>query len=924
MESRSRGPGRRTRLLGRADECALLDGLIADIRRAESRSLVLRGEAGIGKTALLTYLIDSAPDVHVARAVGVESEMELAFAGLHQLCAPMLDRLPRLPEPQRQALEIVFGRSAGAAPDRFLVGLGVLSLLAEQADDRPLLCVVDDAQWLDQASALTLAFVARRLLAERVGIVFAARQPGVELEHLSELEVHGVGNGDARALLSSAVRFKLDERVRDRIIAETHGNPLALLELPRGLTATQLAGGFGLLGAESLSGRIEESFVRRVDALSDDARRLLLLAAAEPTGDPLLLWRAAARLGDASAAAGEAAAHGLLAIGERVTFRHPLARSAVYRSAAAEERRAVHLALAEATDRDLDPDRRAWHLAVAAPGPDEEVASELERSAGRAQARGGLAAAAAFLERAAALTRDPGRRAERALAGAQASLQAGAFDTALRLVATADAGPLDELQRARVDLLRARIAFASSRGGDAPGLLLRAVRRVEPLDAGLARAGYFEALSAALFAGRLAAPGGGAREVADAVRAAPPAASMRSGPDLLLDGWASMFSDGCASATPTLQEALRAYAGGTAAADQLLWLITITAPVVWDDVPWEMHSRRFVELGRSNGALSELPLALNAYSYIHLFHGELETARALIEEAAVVLEATGASLTPWGAIALAVLRGREEDAVAMLDGASADATKRGDGISLTVVAWARAMLYNSLRIHDKAFAAAREAIDCPTSSAAAAWGMVELIEAAARIGERAAAEDAAGRFAEIAHAAGTDWALGVDARSRALLSAAASAEHLYRDALGHLGRSKMRVDLARTHLLYGEWLRREHRRVDARAQLRVAHEHFTSIGMDAFAERARKELLATGERVRKRTVETRDDLTAQERQIAWLARRGLSNPEIGARLFLSPRTVEWHLRKVFTKLGIHSRRELADAMPGSESGLVPA
>jgi len=913
-------------LRGRADECALLDGLLDDIRRGESRSLVLRGEAGIGKTALLKYLVESASDLTVVRAVGVESEMELAFAGVHQLCGPMLDRLPRLPAPQRQALGIVFGQSAGAAPDRFLVGLAALSLLSEAADQRPLLCVVDDAQWLDHASALTLAFVARRLLAEPVGIVFAARESVEELRHLPELEVHGLRNEDARALLSAAVRFPLDAQVRDRIIAETRGNPLALLELPHESTATQLAGGFGLPSGQDLSGRIQQSFAGRLNELTDDARRLTLLAAADPVGDPLLLWRAAERLGIAPPAAEEAEAQGLLAIGERVTFRHPLARSAVYRSAPAQERRAVHGALAAATDREADPDRRAWHLAAAAAGPDEQVALELERSAGRAQARGGLAAAAAFLKRAVALTDDRARRADRALAAAQASLQAGAFDAALELLVTAETGPLDQLQRARVVLLRAEVAFASSRGSAAPALLLRAANGIEPLDARLARAGYLEALSAALFAARLASPGAGVRDVAHAVQAAPSAASPRTAADLLLDGWAALFAEGCPSATPTLREALTQFDDTTAAADQLhvLWLATITAPVIWDDARWDVLSRFHVELARSSGALSELPLALNSRSYIHLFRGELETADALIEEARVATEATGAGLTPWGALALAVLRGREGDAAAMLEAAAADASKRGEGIGLTVIAWARAILNNSLSIPDQAFAAAQEAVDCPTNSAAAAWGLVELVEAAARVGAPEAAFEAARRFAEIAQAAGTDWALGVDARSRALLSTGVTAEQLYHEALSRLGRCQMRVDLARAHLLYGEWLRREHRRVDARAQLRAAQDQFTSMGMDGFAERARKELLATGETVRKRTVETRDDLTAQERHIARLALHGLSNPEIGARLFLSPRTVEWHLHKVFGKLQIRSRHELSNALPSSESELAPA
>jgi DNA-binding CsgD family transcriptional regulator len=914
------------RLLGRADECAVLDGLINDVRLGESRSLVLRGEPGIGKTALLMHLVESASDLTVVRAVGVESEMELAFASLHQLCGPMLDRLESLPAPQRQALEIVFGVSAGAAPDRFLVGLAVLSLFSEVAEERPLLCVVDDAQWLDQASALTLAFVARRLLAEPVGIVFAARERSVALQHLSELEVRGLPDEDAGALLNSAVRFQLDAQVCDRIVAETRGNPLALLELPRGLTATQLAGGFGLLGAQDLTGPIQESFARQLQALSDEARRLLLAAAAEPVGDPLLLWRAAERLGIAPTAAEEAGAQGLLAIGERVRFRHPLARSAVYRFAAARERREVHLALAEATDRDADPDRRAWHLAAGTAGPDEQVAVELERSAVRAHARGGVAAAAAFLKRAVALTGDRARRADRALAAAQANLQAGAFDVALALLITAEAGPLNELQRARVALLRAEIAFASNRGSAAPALLLRAAKRIEPLDAPLARAAYLEALSAAMFAARLAGPGSGVRDMAHAVQAASSATSPPTAADLLLDGWAALFADGCATATPTLREALTRFEDAKTAADQLhlLWLATITAPVVWDDARWDVLSSFHVALARSSGALSELPLALNSRVYIHLFRGELETADALIGEARVATEATGAGLTPWGAVALAALRGREYDAAAMLDGAAVDATQRGEGIGLTVIAWARALLYNGLGIHDQALAAAREAIDCPTNSAAAAWGMVELIEAAVRRGEADVAGEAARRFTEIAKAAGTDWALGVDARSSALLRTDARAEQLYREALDRLERCRMRVDLARTHLSYGEWLRREHRRVDARAQLRAARDHFSSIGMEAFAERARNELLATGEKVRKRTVETRDELTAQERQIARLARVGLSNPEIGARLFLSPRTVEWHLRKVFSKLGIHSRHELSSALPSSDAELAPA
>ena len=515
--------------------------------------MVLRGEAGIGKTALLEYLVASASDLTVVRAMGVESDMELAFASLHQLCSPLLDRIEELPAPQRRGLETVFGLSDGAAPDRFLVGLAVLSLFAAEAEQRPLLCVVDDAQWLDRASALTLAFVARRLLAERVGIVFAAREPGLELQHMDGLEVRGLRNGDARALLRSTLRFKLDERVLDRFIAEMRGNPLALLELPRGLTATQLAGGFGLPEAQAVTGRIQESFVRRVSAVSDDARRLLLLAAAEPIGDPLLLLRASEQLGIVVSAV-DAETDGLLALSERVTFRHPLVRSAVYRTAALEERRAAHRALAAATDSEFDPDRRAWHLAAAAAGPDEQVASELERSAGRAQTRGGAAAAAAFLQRAVALTADPARRADRALAAAQAGIQAGSFDAVLRLLATAETGPLDEVQRARVNLLRGNVAFALGAATDAPPPLLEAARRFESLNVELARETYLTAWGAAGMAGQ----GDVILEIWAAVRALPPTSGAPGPLELLLQGMAQLTVEGHAAAAPTLQRAAEA------------------------------------------------------------------------------------------------------------------------------------------------------------------------------------------------------------------------------------------------------------------------------------------------------------------------------------------------------------------------------
>ncbi len=919
MQSRARGPERQTGLRGRADECALLDGLVGDIRRGENRSLVLRGEAGIGKTALLEYLIGSAPDLTLVRAVGVESEMELAYASLHQLCAPLLDRLERLPAPQRRALEIVFGLSVGTAPDRFLVGLAVLSLLSEVANEGPLLCVVDDAQWLDQTSALTLAFVARRLLAEPVGIVFAARQPGEELQHISELEVCGLSDGDARALLGSAVRFLLDERVRDRIIAETRGNPLALLELPRGLTATQLAGGFGLAGAQGLSGRIEESFVRRVETLSDNTRRLLLLAAVEPVGDPLLLWRAAERLGIGPAAADGAEAQGLLAIGEQVTFRHPLVRSAVYRSAATQERRAVHLALAEATDQEADPDRRAWHLAAAAAGPDEQVALELERSAGRAQARGGLAAAAAFLRRAVALTKDPARRADRALVAAQASFQAGAFDAARGLLVTAEAGPLDEFQHALVDLLRAHVAFAAGLWSDAAPLLLKAAGQLEPFDIDLARETYLVAWGAAGLAENLPARNV-LPEICGAARALRPRSGAPRPLDLLLDGFALLITEGHAVATPSLHRAVTAVA--VIPAEDVLrwgWMASGASAAVWDDEGLLASCVRQVQVLRDAGALAALPIHLTYLAMATVWTGDFAGAASLVAEVESVAGATGSHFPPYAQLRLRALQGREAEASAAIT--SAIERFGGQGMTATRAQWAAAVLYNGLARYEEAASAARQATADAPNHWIFMWILPELVEAAVRGGHNELAREAHERLAATTQPCGTDFALGIEARCRALLSDGASADELYREAIERLSRTRLRPELARAHLVYGEWLRRENRRVDAREHLRTAHEMLVAIGMEAFAERARNELRASGEKVRKRTVETRDDLTAQERQIARLARDGLSNPEIGARLFLSPRTVEWHLRNVFNKLDIRSRRELSRALPSSASEL---
>jgi DNA-binding CsgD family transcriptional regulator/tetratricopeptide (TPR) repeat protein len=906
-------------LRGRRAESEALDRMLAAARAGQSSVLVLRGEAGVGKTSLLDLAVERASGFRVARATGAESEMELAFAGVQQLCAPILDRLDHLPRPQRNALRLAFALSEGAPPDRFLVALAVLSLLSDVAEERPLVCLVDDVQWLDRASAQALAFVARRLLAESIALVFAVREPSEEreLQGLPELTIDGLGNGDARALLGSVIRGPLDERVRDRIMAEAHGNPLALLELPRTLTPAELAGGFAPPGALPLSGRIEDSFRRRLAALPANTQRLLLLAAAEPVGDPLLLWRAADRVGIGVEAVDAAETAGLCEFGVQVRFRHPLVRSAVYWAASPEDRRVMHSALAEATGPDVDPDRRAWHRAQAAAGPDEDVAAELERSASRAQARAGLAAAAAFLEQAAALTPGPARRAGRALAAAQAKHRAGAPDAALGLLAVAQGGPLDELQRARVDLLRGQIAFAVNRGREAPPLLLAAAKRFEPLDVRLARETYLDALWAAMFVGGLATDCG-LPEVARAARAAPTASPPARAADVLLDGLALLNTDGYAAATPTLRRALRAFRATNVSREEglrWLWLAVRAAGDVWDDESWFVLAARQVEFARDAGALTVLPIALNSRIYMHLNAGELDAAASLIEEAEAVTEATGSHLAPYGALLLAVWRGRETEARALGETTMDEIVRRGEGLGLTVLLWATSVLYNSLGRYEDALAAARRAGEQSHEQLFSKWSAVELIEAATRIDMREEVADACARLSETTRASGSDWALGIEARTRALLSDGDAADRCYREAIDRLGRTRVRVELARAHLLYGEWLRRERRRVDAREQLRTAHEAFVAMGAEAFAERARRELAATGATVRKRTVETRDELTPQEAQIARLARDGYTSPEIGAQLFISARTVEWHLRKVFTKLDISSRRELRKALP---------
>jgi DNA-binding NarL/FixJ family response regulator len=920
-----------TRLRGRHRESAALDELLDKARAGTSGVLVLHGEPGIGKTALLDYVASRATAFRVAHICSVESEMELPYAGLHQLVGPMLDRLEHLPSPQRDALEVALGMQEGHSPDRLLVGLAVLSLLAEVAEERPLACVIDDAQWLDQSSLQALAFAARRLLAECVAMIFAVPDPSglAELTGLPELRVTRLSDPDAQMLLESVVHGRVDPAVEDRILAETNGNPLAILQMTRWMSPADVAGGFVLPGDQPLPDRIKHGFSQQFQSLPPGTRQLVVTAAAEPTGDVTLLWRAALmqRIGTDAAAPAEAAE--LVELGPPVQFRHPLARSAIYQAATPAERRAAHRALADTTDPQADPDRRAWHRARAATGPDEAVAAELQRSAGRAQARGGVCATAEFLKRAVELTSEPALRGARALAAAQANFDAGAADAVHKLLAVAAAaGPLDALQQAQLERLRARLAYFRTRGSDAPALLLDAARQLAPLDARLARETYLEATEAAIFAGRLGS-GLGPAEVAAAAREAPPAPQPPRTVDILLDGLAVRFTEGYSAALTPLRNAVRALERDNAepVPEDMLWYwlwveCSLTpepiAPELWDDRAWHELAARAVDVAREAGAVAALPVALSSKACADLHAAKLSDVECLIDEGRAISMAMGSAVLPYTELVLAGWRGHETEARDLVEASLKDAIARGEGRAIGVAECATAVLYNGLGRYDVALAAARRA--CKYDDLGFfAWSLTELVEAAARCGDHEEGAEALAALTERTRASGTDWALGVEARSRALLSSGQAAEELYREAIQRLARTRLATPVARAQLVYGEWLRRENRRQDAREALRTAYELFSRAGADGFAERARRELLATGETVRKRTVDSLTDLTAQEAQVARLATDGLTNPEIAAQLYISPRTVEWHLGHVFSKLGITSRKDLRNK--ASQAGL---
>ena len=907
-------------LVGRGAERERLAGLLVAARAGQGGVLVVRGDAGMGKSVLLDFTADRAEGFTVLRVSGVESEAELPYAGLQQLCRPLLDRVADLPPPQRDALATAFGLSIGCPPNRYLVGLAVLHLLAGLAEEQPVVAIVDDAHWLDRSSVQALAFVARRLLAEQIVVLIAQRDgpDAGDFAGLPDMGLRGLGKADAGLLLSSVLSGPTDPRVRERILAESRGNPLALLELPRTWTPAEMVEGLADTGSLRPVGDLEHGFAKRLGSLPADARLLLTLAAAEPLGDPTLLWRAADHLGLDWSAASTAEAAGLIDFGATVRFRHPLVRAVAYRGASTRDRLDVHHALAQITDPLVDPDRRAWHRANATVTQDDDIATELELAAERARSRGGLLATSALLERAALLTTDAAERADRTLAAASAKRDAGALEAALDLLPAAEAVPGSGRRQALVEQLRGQIAFDQRRGADAARLLLDAARQLEPLDPRLARETHLEALAAAIWESGSAGPDRVAAAGA-AARAAPPAGATPRAIDLVLDALAVRLTEGYAAAGPMLTEALAAVGAlevGPTDVDRVLWLVGnraagIIATEVWDHDAGRAFAERQVRVAREAGALVHLQFALNFLANHMILSGDLPAAAALLEEDRLVSKMTGVPPVGYTNVLLEAFRGNEERTSSLASTTAGTAAEHGQGRIVVFASYAAAVLHNGLGRHEQALDCARRVFDGDVLGYQT-LAVSELAEAASRADSRAELEEALRWVSARASVTPTAWSLGIEARLRALAGDGAEAEARHLESIRRLGSTSIRVEVARGHLLHGEWLRREGRRGQARDALRCAHDLFVDMAMDAFADRARRELLATGEKMRKRTASPAGWLTSQESQIARLVQQGLSNPEVGTRLFLSPRTVEWHLRNVFGKVGISSRRQLRD------------
>jgi DNA-binding CsgD family transcriptional regulator len=902
--------------------CVELDRLVDRFRSGRGGSLVVRGEAGTGKTRLLDQAVERAPECRIVRVAGVESERELALAAMLQLCEPLLDDLEGLPLPQADALRTAFGLRTASFPDRLLLGLAVRSLFARAAEQQPLICVVEDAQWLDGPSARLLAFVARRLDPLPVGLVFATRERREEFVGLADVEVEGLSELEARLLIDTAIPGACDEEVRARIVAETAGNPVEIIELLTSLRPAHIASGYGAPNSFPLPAPMARSFSSRLERLPADARTLLLVAAAEPLGRPDLLWRAADQLGIPAVAVVRCQDDGFLRLdGGLVRFRHPAMRSAVYGEATPTERRQVHRALAAAADPQSEGERHAWHRAEATSVPTEELAAALQQLAYQAQDKGGFAAKAALLDRAAALTPDAARRSRRLLAAGQAKLAAGVPDQALALLAGIDCQLLEEPGCSQLEQLVARAVAAQRGGPDAPAVLLRTAKRLRALDAELARDTYLDAFEAAMQTGGVdsdstvalaASDVGTVLPAAAAQPTAPPAVAAapktRQAVDFLLDGLASLFAEDYPSAVPALRVALRELS--LRADNRWLSLGATVASDLWDDRTSRALATRQRESALRAGALGGLHPSLGMLAQSSILAGGFAEASDLIEQAGPAASDPANVSLRCAELMLAAFRGPQ--ARQLLE----DEISQGQGRLVAFAHEMRAVLENSLGNYREALTAAESAVTY-RQVGASDRAMAELVEAAARCGERQTGEVVLQRLSQRTQLCGTDWALGIEARSRALLSEGQAADQLYQTAIERLARSSVSTALARAHLVYGEWLRREGTRMQARIQLRTALEMFRAMGALAFAERAERELLATGERVRRPEDALGIHLTSQEAHISQLARDGHSNSDIAAKLFLSPRTVEYHLRKVFKKLAISSRNELHRALPAS-------
>jgi DNA-binding CsgD family transcriptional regulator len=915
-------------LVGRTAECAAIDQVLAGARDGSSGVIVLRGAPGIGKSALLDYAMTNAPDFAIAHVTGVESEVGLGFAAIHQLVLPFMDQVVELPEPQRHALDSVFGLADGAAPSSLVVFLAVLTLLDHVASERPMLLVVDDAQWLDDESARVLTFVARRLHADPVAMVFAMRDTGAGLpdlfKPLPQLVVLGLPEDDARTLLTS-VASAIDAKVADRLVEETEGNPLALTEVVAELTAEQLRGDAPLPEPVPVGLSLQGHYAARARLLPPAGRTVLLLASAERVGDPALLHRAAGLLGAPwEEGVTSIEATGLVTFAPAVQFRHPLIRSAVYYGAPPAERRRAHRALADALDSDDDVDRRAWHLGAAVAAPDEDVARALELAGERVFHRGGTQAAAEFLSRASELTPDPVRKVDRLLATVRLRAAEGDAARAQPLLDAVLTRVHDRRHRAEAEWTQGLIWLEEGRGRDALHALARAVASIEEYDCGFALDALITAEDAAIYAGSLRDDALVDAIASTALRLLPEGHSATPA-ELLVGGIAVLLTDGYAASAPMLRSALAGLrqqvqeAGEIATPNaheraNVLHLLAVSSAVaLLDDGALEAVTRSWVDFGRRTRTLTTLPIALDTRSVAEILAGRFRAAASAIAEAEQILSLVGArghiGDPGLGELLLHAYRGDEEKTCDAAARRAWDARERGSGVDLDHSRYALAVLDLGSGRYATALEHCRGITDhCVPFSTTV---LPLLIEAAVRCDDLATATTALGRFSERAIASRSHWAEGLLACMRALLAAGDEAESQYRLALDRLTRCTVAFDLARAQLLYGEWLRRARRRREAREPLRAALECFESIGARAFAERARRELAATGERSRPRSDATRGLLTGQEAQIARLVADGYKNSEIASQLFISLSTVEYHLKKVYRKLGVNTRTQLA-------------